>query len=441
MMNKNNDKAMSASKPISHMAFPLFRYVTPATRIASAAALVLLAGCVTDNSNLAPVTSANVPPRAIAPPAVAIAPAPAPTAARPNFVSVPFDSLDGWHDDDMAQAWPAFLQSCRALFAKADWRGVCSQARALPADNGGLQRHFFETQFIAYHLVTSDGVDTGTVTGYYEPLLQGSVSPRAPYLTPIYGVPDDLLTIDLADVYPELKGLRLRGRLDGKRVVAYPSRAELDQSGALIGKELVWVNDAIEAFFLQIQGSGRVEVHDPAGNVTQTLRLSYADQNGQPYRSIGRWLVDRGEMTLDQASMQSIQAWAKAHPARLQELLDANPSYVFFKSSVVTDPTVGPMGALGVALTPMRSLAVDARVVPLGAPVFLATTQPNSAEPLRQLMFAQDTGGAIFTASGKAVRADFFWGFGAAAGEQAGRMKQQGRMWVLLPRGMTPPHS
>jgi membrane-bound lytic murein transglycosylase A len=162
----------------------------------------------------------------------------------------------------------------------------------------------------------------------------------------------------------------------------------------------------------------------------ETVRVAYADQNGHPYKSIGRYLVDKGELTLDQASAQSIKAWVVANPGRQQELLNANPSYVFFREEKLTDPKKGPKGALGVPLTPQRSIAVDPQFVPLGVPVFLATTQPGSNVPLQRLMLAQDTGGAIRNA----VRADYFWGFGVEAGEKAGKMKQRGMMWILLPR-------
>ncbi|MDP5009466.1 MAG: MltA domain-containing protein, partial [Glaciimonas sp.] len=222
-----------------------------------------------------------------------------------------------------------------------------------------------------------------------------------------------------------LKGLRLRGRVKGNRVVPYPTRAELDKTGMLSGKEIVWVDDAVDAFFLQVQGSGRVRLADG-----EILRVAYADQNGYPYKSIGRYLIDKGELTLAQASAQGIKAWLAANPSRQQELLNANPSYVFFKEEKVVNHKEGPKGAQGVPLTPLRSIAVDAQFVPLGVPVFLSTTRPNSSKNLQQLMVAQDTGGAIKGA----VRADFFWGFGDEAGEQAGRMKQRGMMWVLLPK-------
>jgi membrane-bound lytic murein transglycosylase A len=212
--------------------------------------------------------------------------------------------------------------------------------------------------------------------------------------------------------------------------VPYYSRAEIDGGTApLTGKEIVWVDDPVEAFFLQIQGSGRVRLEN--GHV---LRLGYADQNGHPYQSIGRYLIERGELQPGEASMQAIQAWAAARPERLGELLNQNPSYVFFREISTLDASAGPIGALGVPLTPQRSIAADPRYVPLGAPVFLATTWPNSDAPLARLLIAQDTGGAIRGP----VRADFFWGFGAEAGALAGRMRQQGRMWVLLPKDVKP---
>ncbi len=360
-------------------------------------------------------------------------PPPTPPAARPILVPTDWSQLPGWTDDPLTDAWPAFLASCAALSTKATWSGTCAAAKLVDGGDARAVRDFFESRFVPNRVTTTDDNDTGLVTGYYEPLLHGSRTPGGPYRTPIYAVPDDLLIVDMTSLYPELKGKRLRGKLVGRTVVPYPARGDLAASGALRGRELLWVDDPIDAFFLEIQGSGRVELQRP-GRPVETVRVAYADQNGQPYRSIGRWLVDRGEMPLSDASMQNIKAWARAHPDRLDELLAANPSEVFFKEEPIGDPTRGPKGALGVPLTPGRSIAVDPRVVPLGAPVWLATTQPQSDAPMRRLVVAQDTGGAIAAAPGGAVRADFFWGFGADAANQAGRMKQQGRMWVLLPR-------
>lgn len=337
-----------------------------------------------------------------------------------------YSALPGWEKDNLREAWPAFLGSCEVLVKKPDWTEPCTVARGVDATSGIAVRAFFEAFFMPHQVLNSDGSDNGLVTGYYEPLLRGARKRGGPYQTPLHRAPDDLLTIDLAGLYPELKNMRLRGRLVGNRVVPYLSRAEMNGSHTLSGKELLWVDDPIEAFFLQVQGSGRVQLAESK----ETIRVAYADQNGHPYRSIGRYLVDKGQMTLDQASAQSIKAWFIANPSRQQELLNANPSYVFFKEEKIIDPSKGPKGALGVPLTPQRSIAVDPQYIPLGAPVFLATSQPGKDVSLQRLMMAQDTGGAIRNA----VRADYFWGFGAEAGEKAGKMKQRGFIWVLLPK-------
>lgn len=344
-----------------------------------------------------------------------------------------FSNLPGWDKDNVREAWPAFLMSCEALAKKPDWKDLCMNAGGVESGNEKAVRRFFETFFQPYQVINSDGSENGLVTGYYEPLLRGARKRGGPFQVPLHRAPEDLLSIDLAGLYPELKNMRLRGRVVGNKVVPYPSRAEMTQSNALAGKELLWVDDPIEAFFLQVQGSGRVQLADSK----ETVRVAYADQNGHPYKSIGRYLVDKGEMALDQASAQNIKAWFAANPTRQQELLNANPSYVFFREEKLSDPNRGPKGTLGVPLTPQRSIAVDTQFVPLGVPVFLATTRPGSEMPLQRLMMAQDTGGAIKNA----VRADYFWGFGAEAGEKAGKMKQRGMMWVLLPKVVSPPQA
>lgn len=360
-------------------------------------------------------------------------------AASPETAAAPlraarWSDLTGWEDDELAAAWPAFLQSCRGFAGKPrwpDWKAVCDEAVAISGQDGQAIRRFFESRFTPYQLIQPDGSARGLVTGYYEPLLRGSRTRTERYSQPVLGAPDDLLTIDLSAVLPELKHLRLRGRLSGKRVIPYYSRAEIEERKLAEShpeKVLLWVDEAVELFFLQIQGSGQVELPDGS-----RVRLAYADHNGHPYKAIGQVLADRGELPLEKASMQGIQAWARANPERLDELLKMNPGYVFFREMPIAagkDGSLeGPLGAFGVPLTPGRSLAVDPRYVPLGAPVFLATTEPLSKVPLARLMLAQDTGGAIRGAA----RADFFWGFGAKALAQAGRMKQPGMMWVLLP--------
>ena len=323
------------------------------------------------------------------------------------------------------------MASCRGVASKphgAGWKRVCDLARAADGKPGHDPRRFFESQLRPYAIQAGDGNAGGLVTGYYEPLLRGSRTRSKGFEQPVRGVPEDLLTIDLSAIFPELKDKRVRGRLEGNKVVPYWSRAEIAARGdKLPSRTLLYVDDAVELFFLQVQGSGRVSL--PDGTMA---RLNYADQNGYPYQSIGRVLVDRGELKLEEASMQGIQAWARANPGRLEELLNANPSYVFFRE--VPNSKDGPVGALGVPLTAERSIAVDPRSVPLGAPVFLSTTQPLSEQPMQRLVMAQDTGGAIKGA----VRADFFWGFGAEAGAQAGRMRQKGEMWTLLPNAIVP---
>lgn len=360
-----------------------------------------------------------------------------PTTAQPPakpMKEAHWGDLPGWAEDDLTAAWPAFLQSCRGMASKPQWllwRAACEEAKGLAVNDNATLHRFFEARFQPYQLVNPDATTSGTITGYYEPLLHGSRTRTATYGQPVLGVPPDLLTIDLSDVVPELKNMRLRGRLQGNKIVPYYSRADITtREKDFADRVLLWVDDAVELFFLQIQGSGRVKLPDG-----KLVRIGYADQNGHPYQSVGRVLIDRGELKLEQASMQGIQSWARANPSKLNDVLNANPSYVFFREVPSTsNENEGPQGALGVPLTPERSIAVDPRSVPLGAPVFLATTQPNASAPLRRMMLAQDTGGAIRGV----VRADFFWGFGAEASNQAGKMKQAGEMWILLPPGAAP---
>ncbi len=351
-----------------------------------------------------------------------------PAPAVPGYTQDTWQHLPDWQDADMRLSLAAMLQSCKALQKRQDWQEICTRASALDANDNALIHHFFEEHFTPWQLHNADGSHEGLITGYYEPLLHGSRTPNDHFRYAIYGVPDDLLVIDLADMYPQLKGLRLRGRLDGQRVVPYYDRWQIENGHAPRGKELFWVDDPVDLFFLHVQGSGRIQLED--GSI---IKIGYANQNGHPYRSIGKQLIDMGELTADNVSLQSIREWAREHPDRLPELLASNPSYVFFR--VLPDALPAPLGALGVPLTGEYSLAVDRNTIPLGLPVYLATTWPASDKPLERLMMAQDTGGAIKGT----IRADFFWGFGDEAGARAGRMKQQGRLWVLFPRDMTPP--
>ncbi len=345
-----------------------------------------------------------------------------------------WEEIDGLMEDDLSAAWGAWLQSCSTLINqsvknKPQWQATCNAAKALNKPNNAAIIAYLTTQFDVYSATNLDGSNTGLITGYYEPLLQGSRKQSSQYSHPLYKQPNDLVTVELADVYPELKFKRIRGKLidtkqGAKKLIPYMTRAEIETNPSpLAGSEIVWINDIIDVFFLQIQGSGLVNLDNG-----QQVHVGYADQNGHAYNSIGRLLIERNELTADQASMQGIKNWARNNLDKLRDLLNSNPSYVFFRELPADLP--GPLGALGVPITAERSVAIDPKYIPLGAPLFLSTTQPNSAKPLKRLMVAQDTGGAIKGG----VRADFFWGAGDAAGKQAGAMKQQGKVWVLLPK-------
>lgn len=394
---------------------------------------LLAAGCAHQPPAPVHAAAATCPPPPACP-ACPVCPGAAPTAApaeaAPPLQPATWEQLGAWAEDDPAAAWPALRTSCSTLVRQAAWKDVCEAAGLLGrAPTSADARRFFETHFVPWRLVNADGSTEGLVTGYYEPLIHGSRTRNNRSRWPVHGAPKDMLTIELGDGYPDLKHLRLRGRVVGNKVLPYWTREEIAERGADVpAPVLLWADDPIDLFFLQVQGSGRVRLADGS-----MVRVGYADQNGHPYQSIGRWLVAKGELTLDKASMDGIKRWAQDNPKRLAELLNANPSYVFFRELPASDG--GPIGALGVPLTEGRSIAVDPRYVPLGAPVFLSTTYPLSTRPLNRLVLAQDTGGAIKGV----VRADFFWGFGAEAGREAGRMRQQGSMWVLLPRGMSPP--
>lgn len=360
-----------------------------------------------------------------------------------KFQQTSWAALPGWENDDLDQVWKGFINNCKGLMRPVSG-SLAQQARATPrawqpvcaaAAQSGLTpqtastaavRQFLQTHLQPWRLLDAAGKPArNTVTSYYEPLVHASRSRQGEYQWPLYAAPDDLLTIDLGTVYPELAGKRVRGKVVGKRVVPYDTRAEIAASPDRQPRAIVWVNDPVEAFFLQIQGSGRALLDNG-----QTIRLAYADHNGRPYVSIGQWLAKKGELPLAQASMQNIKAWAKNNPARVQEMLNANPAMVFFQEEAVTDPELGPKGAYGIPLIGQRAVAVDTKFVPLGAPLYLSTQLPASSTPLRRLVFAQDTGAAIKGAA----RIDYYWGFGDEAGAQAGRMKQPGEVWVLWPK-------
>ena len=325
-----------------------------------------------------------------------------------SFTAVSWQALPGWQADDLSQAWPAWLRSCEALRkrnSEINWRQVCSQVSNVSAKDSQAIRRYFEDNFQAYEIRNSAGSEMGLITGYYEPVMNGSQTRTGTFTIPLYAYPNAWRQA---------------------RPNPGPSRAELMSSGILKGSEIAWVQDPVAAAFMQIQGSGKIRLQD--GRV---LRLGYAGTNEQPFKSFAQWLLDRKEITRSEATMQGISQWAKRNPDRVNEMLNANPRFVFFKElpeNVSVD--LGPTGALNVPLTAERSIAIDLQAMPLGAPVFLASTKPLSDQPLQKLVMAQDTGKAIVGG----VRADYYWGSGDAAGEIAGRMKQNGKMWVLLPR-------
>ncbi len=320
---------------------------------------------------------------------------------------VQFSEIPGWDEDNLSEAWQAWLQSCNSLRKRkagpVNWVAVCDRANAQkPRD----AKTFFENNFRAYAVRNQvTGRSDGLVTGYYEPIINGSRTRTDRYSVPLYAYPKAWV----------------RAKPDPA-----PTRAELMNSNLLRGSEIAWVEDPVAAASMQIQGSGKIRLENG-----QIIRLGFAGSNDLPFKSSAQWLLDRKEITRAEATMQGISEWAKRNPNKVQEMLNANPRFVFFRElPSAANQDLGPVGALGVPLTPGRSIAIDPRAIPLGAPVFLETTRPMSNQPIRRLVMAQDTGKAIVGP----VRVDYFWGTGDEAGELAGRMKQNGRVWLMLPK-------
>ena len=379
-------------------------------------------------------------------------PRPGPGAPKPGIAlsAVAFASLPGWAQDRPSQAVPGFIAGCRQMAAAAagqtlggqgealarggaplQWQAACDAAAAVPPGDDAAARRFFESYFTPYAVAdTTAPRRPALLTGYFDPEVEGSRAPGGRYRTPLLGRPNDLVQVDLGEFSMDLKGRSVAGRVQDGHLVPYYDRAAIEAAALARRRlELLWLADPVEAFMLQIQGSGRVDL--PNGHV---VRVTYAGQNGRPYVSIGRVLIERGDIPRNQVSMQSISAWLHAHPAEAAQVMNQNPSYVFFRELDGVRADEGPPGALGVPLTPERSAAIDRAFIPLGAPLFIATTDPVSGRPLEKLMLAQDLGGAI---RGPA-RADIFFGWGRAAEERAGRMRADGRIFLLLPRPVAP---
>ena len=306
---------------------------------------------------------------------------------------VTFADLAGWAEDDHGAALEAFAATCGDL-ADREWAGICAIARRTPPEDA---RGFFEALFRP--VLIEDGVP-GMFTGYFEPELDGALRRTAIHRWPLYRLPPEVVP-----------------------GTPFLTRAEIETTGALAGRglEIVWVDDPVEAFFLQVQGSGRVRL--PSGRV---IRVGYGGKNGHEYRSVGMEMIRRGLMTEDEASAERIRDWVRENPEAGADLLRHNPSFVFFREVSEVPPERGPLGAMNRSVTPMRTIAVDPAFQPLGAPVWIET---EGRAPMRRLMVAQDTGSAIVGAQ----RADIFFGTGQLAGQAAGAVRDGGRMVTLLP--------
>jgi membrane-bound lytic murein transglycosylase A len=335
-----------------------------------------------------------------------------------------FAALPGWASGNREAARAAFQSGCAALAAKppqtpmayagttGDWAPVC----AVSADAGG---DFFESQFTPYAIEGQ-----ALFTGYYEPEISGSRSRHDAFQTPVYGLPADLISVDLDRFLPNQKGEHIAGKLSGQILVPYPDRAEIDQKGLAAAKILFWSDDPVAVFFLQIQGSGRVRFDDGS-----EARVAFAGVNGRPYTAIGRALIEKGALTRENVSLATIRDWLHQNPQLAQGVMELDRSFVFFQIAPLGNAALGSPGSQGVPLTPLASLAVDARLHPLGAPFYVAANGPN---PVSGLMIAQDTGGAIRGAA----RADIFFGFGPQAEIRAGSLNASGRLYVLLPNAI-----
>lgn len=351
---------------------------------------------------------------------------------------VAYAALPGWGEDSLSDALPALRRSCERLErlpddraigpealagTAADWRAPCQAlTRVPPADDGAL-RDYLESWFRPY-LASDSGAETGLFTGYYEAELRGAFARGGPYQTPLHRAPEDLVKVDPAEMGEDWPEDVTAARRVGGELEPYPSRAAIEE-GALEGRdlELLWVDDPVDVFFLHVQGSGRVALPDGSA-----VRVGFAGANGHPFFAIGRALIDEGVLTRENVTAQAVRDWLRAHPEEGAELMRRNDRYIFFRLI----EGEGPIGAAGVPLTPGRSLAVDPAFLAYGLPLWLDTTWPGTDDPLRRLMVAQDTGSAI---KGP-VRGDLYWGSGEPALEQAGRMKQPGRYFILLPESV-----
>ncbi|MGB0571088.1 MAG: murein transglycosylase A [Alphaproteobacteria bacterium] len=363
--------------------------------------------------------------------------APAPEAAT-TYTPVTFDELPGWDSDTLAEALPAWRRSCARVARQpddkeigpsagtvADWRPVCTGIAGLPADDSGALRGFIEANLVPLR-VRGKADDPGLFTGYFEPIIEASRKRTPIFHEPIYALPRDHVLVRLGAFDPELKDRSIVGRAENGRLVPYHQRGEIE-AGAIRDSAdiLFWARDTLDLFILQVQGSGVAAL--PDGSRT---RIGFAGHNGHNYGSVGRWLIENGELTAGRAGWEDIRAWLEANPKIMRDTLAVNRRFIFFRE-IDSD---GPTGAAGVTLTAERSMAVDPKHIPLNVPVWLDAEHPDGNRRLQRLMVAQDTGNAIRGA----VRGDFYWGTGRAALDKAGRMKSRGAYYILVPSGLVP---
>jgi membrane-bound lytic murein transglycosylase A len=486
---------------------PLF--TSTLLRWTAVAAIASLAGCAgpppastTDTAAAADTTSSTASSRPASTGASVAGQARTFSTQLATYTSVSFDAVPGWARDDFSESWPAFLGSCKVLTGRgAEWKEVCARSVKVDGKNNNAIRGFFESEFSAYQIRDDDRKPDGVVTGYFEPEIAGSRTYAAPFIYPVYGQPDDMLfadarklpagsgtvaarvegrnvvvqtglstrdmgapglyALDLSGISRDTLDRKVRLRTEGKQLLPYYTREEIETKGAPNAKVLAFVSSATALYEMQIQGSGRIKL--ASGEI---VRVAYAEQNGQPFRptlaqaangkpsspvkvrgsTIELQLDDGDDDDVGNVSNNTIRTrgFTLARPTASGAVVVPgrraagavtgsgikDPSYVFFKES--TSPIGGPVGAFGVPLSAGRSIAVDPRSTPLGYPVFVSTRTPGSGAPMQRLTIAQDTGGAIRGA----VRADYFFGNGQQAATNARRMKERGQLWILLPRGL-----
>ena len=337
-----------------------------------------------------------------------------PEISKATFQKIKFEDIKGFDKDNLNTALDVFKKDCKARRVNKYLKNICKKSYKYTDGND-----FFINNFTPYRLLNKDMSDTGLITGYYEPILNGSFKKTEKYKYPIYNVPKDLIRINLTSIYPELSKYTLRGKLVGKTIVPYESRKDINENDSKF-EPLLYLDNKIDMFFLEIQGSGKVKLENG-----KTIYVGYAGQNGRKYYAIGKKLIENGDILKKDMSLQAIKIWCDNNPTKVDKLFNLNNSKIFFHISKKS-----ATGSLGVQLIGKRNIAVDRSYIPLGFPVFLNTTNPISKQDINTLMISADTGGAI---KGD-IRADYFWGSGKEAKLSAGKMAQKGILTILIPK-------